>query len=41
LIHMCKCNVAAKKSNVNEMWLVKNNKKYTLFLRQCKVNQPA
>jgi hypothetical protein len=40
LVHLCACKAAAKRSNVYVSGK-KNNKKYSLFLRQCKVYQPA
>ena len=39
LVHLCTCKAAANRSNVYVSG--KNNKKYSLFLRQCKVYQPA
>ena len=36
LVHLCTCKAAANRSNVYE-----SGKKYSLFLRQCKVYQPA
>ncbi len=38
LVHLSTCKAAANRSNVYVCW--KNNK-YSLFLRQCKVYQPA
>ncbi len=39
LVHLCTCKAAVNRSNVYVSG--KNNKKYSLFLRQCKVYQPA